>query len=145
MLKIFDIAAIADVARSAGVPLVVDNTFATPMLQQPARRSARRVVVHSTTKYLNGHSDVVGGAALTSDDALAEKLHFLQKSVGGVPSPFDCYLVLRGLKTLGVRMRRHVESARHVVEHLATHAQVVARALPRPRRRTRVTRSPRGR
>jgi cystathionine gamma-lyase len=116
MLKVFDIAAIAEVARARGVPLAVDNTFATPMLQQPLALGAT-VVVHSTTKYLNGHSDVVGGAALTSDDALAEKLHFLQKSVGGVPSPFDCYLVLRGLKTLGVRMRRHVEGARHVVKH----------------------------
>jgi cystathionine gamma-lyase len=129
MLKVLDIAAIAEVARARGVPLAVDNTFATPMLQQPLALGAT-VVVHSTTKYLNGHSDVVGGAALTSDDALAEKLHFLQKSVGGVPSPFDCYLVLRGLKTLGVRMRRHVEGARHVVEHLAKHPQVVSVRYP---------------
>jgi cystathionine beta-lyase/cystathionine gamma-synthase len=123
MLKVFDIAAIADVARARGVPLAVDNTFATPMLQRPLDLGAT-LVVHSTTKYLNGHSDVVGGAVLTSDDALAEKLHFLQKSVGGVPSPFDCYLVLRGLKTLGVRMKRHVESARGIAEWLARHPRV---------------------
>jgi cystathionine beta-lyase/cystathionine gamma-synthase len=82
------------------------------------------MVVHSTTKYLNGHSDVVGGAVLTSDDALGEKLHFIQKSVGGVPSPFDCYLVLRGLKTLGVRMKQHVASARTIADRLAKHKQV---------------------
>jgi cystathionine gamma-lyase len=123
MLKIFDIAAIADVASKVGVPLAVDNTFATPMLQQPLALGAS-LVVHSTTKYLNGHSDVVGGAAITSDDALAEKLYFLQKSVGGVPSPFDCYMVLRGLKTLGVRMKQHVEGARALAEHLSTHPQV---------------------
>jgi cystathionine gamma-lyase len=123
MLKIFDIAAIAAVAKGAGVPLAVDNTFATPMLQRPLDLGAS-LVVHSTTKYLNGHSDVVGGAVMTSDDALADKLRFLQKSVGGVPGPFDCFMVLRGLKTLGVRMRQHVESARALAEHLAGHAQV---------------------
>jgi cystathionine gamma-lyase len=123
MLKIFDIAAIADVAKKAGVMLCVDNTFATPMLQRPLDLGAT-MVVHSTTKYLNGHSDVVGGAVMTSDAAMADKLRFLQKSVGGVPSPFDCYMVLRGLKTLGVRIRQHVQSAKILVEHLAKHAQV---------------------
>jgi cystathionine gamma-lyase len=123
MLKIFDIAALADVAKKANIPFVVDNTFATPMLQRPLDLGAT-VAVHSTTKYLNGHSDVVGGAALTSDPEMAEKLHFLQKSVGGVPSPFDCYMVLRGLKTLGVRMRQHVASAKVLVEHLTRHKQV---------------------
>jgi cystathionine gamma-lyase len=123
MLKIFDIAAIADIARKAGAQLCVDNTFATPMLQRPLDLGAT-MVVHSTTKYLNGHSDVVGGAVLTSDDALGEKLHFLQKSVGGVPSPFDCYMVLRGLKTLGVRMKQHVASAKTIVERLSSHKQV---------------------
>ncbi len=123
MLKIFDVAAIAEIARGRGIPLAVDNTFATPMLQQPLALGAT-LVVHSTTKYLNGHSDVVGGAVMTSDDALGEKLHFLQKSVGGVPSPFDCYLVLRGLKTLGVRMRQHVTSARGIAEWLAKHPKV---------------------
>jgi cystathionine beta-lyase/cystathionine gamma-synthase len=123
MLKILDIAAIAEVARSRGVPLAVDNTFATPVLQRPLHLGAT-LVVHSTTKYLNGHSDVVGGAVMTSDDALAEKLHFLQKAVGAVPSPFDCYLVLRGLKTLAVRMKRHVESARAVADWLKAHSKV---------------------
>ena len=123
MLKIFDIAAIAEVARKAGAWLAVDNTFATPILQRPLDLGAT-IVVHSTTKYLNGHSDVVGGAAITSDDALAERLHFIQKAAGGVPSPFDCYMVLRGLKTLGVRMRQHVQSARALAEWLTAHAQV---------------------
>ncbi|MDB4935996.1 MAG: Cystathionine gamma-lyase [Labilithrix sp.] len=123
MLKIFDIAAIADIATKAGAPIAVDNTFATPMLQRPLDLGAT-MVVHSTTKYLNGHSDVVGGAVLTSDAALAEKLHFIQKSVGGVPSPFDCYMVLRGLKTLGVRMKQHVASARVLVERLEKNKQV---------------------
>jgi cystathionine beta-lyase len=129
MLKVFDVAAIAEVARARGVPLAVDNTFATPMLQQPLALGAT-LAVHSTTKYLNGHSDVVGGAIMTNDDALAEKLHFLQKSVGGVPSPFDCYLVLRGLKTLGVRMRRHVESGRMIAEWLARHPRVARVRYP---------------
>jgi cystathionine gamma-lyase len=123
MLKILDIAAIADVARVRGVPLAVDNTFATPVLQRPLSLGAT-LVVHSTTKYLNGHSDVVGGAVMTSDEALADKLRFLQKAVGAVPSPFDCYLVLRGLKTLAVRMKRHVESARLIADWLAAHPKV---------------------
>ncbi|MBN9165709.1 MAG: cystathionine gamma-synthase [Myxococcales bacterium 68-20] len=123
MLKVFDIAALAEVAKKARLTLVVDNTFATPMLQRPLDLGAT-AVVHSTTKYLNGHSDVVGGAALTSDKELAEKLHFLQKAVGGVPSPFDCYMVLRGLKTLGVRIRQHVQSAKVLVDLLSRHKQV---------------------
>lgn len=123
MLKVLDIGAIASIARTRGVPLAVDNTFATPVLQRPLALGAT-LVVHSTTKYLNGHSDVVGGAVMTSDDALAEKLRFVQKAVGAVPSPFDCYLVLRGLKTLAVRMKRHVESARVIAAHLAAHPAV---------------------
>jgi cystathionine gamma-lyase len=129
MLKVFDIAALGEISRARGIPLAVDNTFATPMLQQPLALGAT-LVVHSTTKYLNGHSDVVGGAVMTSDDVLADKLHFLQKSVGGVPSPFDCYLVLRGLKTLGVRMKRHVESARGIAEWLARHPRVAGVRYP---------------
>jgi len=129
MLKVFDVARIAEVARTRGVPLAVDNTFATPMLQQPLALGAT-LAVHSTTKYLNGHSDVVGGAVMTDDAAFAEKLHFLQKSVGGVPSPFDCYLVLRGLKTLGVRMQRHVESAKRIAEWLAKHPRVARVRYP---------------
>lgn len=123
MLKIFDIAAIADVASKKKIPVAVDNTFATPMLQRPLDLGAT-VSVHSATKYLNGHSDVVGGIALTSDEELGERLHFVQKSVGGVPSPFDCYLILRGLKTLGVRMRQHEEGARRLVDYLSKHAHV---------------------
>ncbi len=123
MLKLFDIAAIAKIAREKGILLAVDNTFATPMLQQPLALGAH-LAVHSTTKYLNGHSDVVGGAVLTSDETLSEKLHFLQKSIGGIPSPFDCYMLLRGLKTLGVRMDRHVSSANHLAEWLASRPEV---------------------
>jgi cystathionine beta-lyase/cystathionine gamma-synthase len=123
MLKVFDIAALATLAKDHGLICAVDNTFATPMLQQPLSLGAT-LVVHSTTKYLNGHSDVVGGAVLTSDEAMAEKLRFLQKAAGGVPSPFDCYLVLRGLKTLAVRMERHVATAGKLAEWLASHAQV---------------------
>ncbi len=123
MLKIFDIAKICEVAHAAGVPVVVDNTFATPMLQRPLDLGAD-MVLHSATKYLNGHSDVVQGAVVTRDDASGERLHFLQKAVGGVPSPFDCYMVLRGLKTLGVRMRQHVASASSLADWLVGHAQV---------------------
>jgi cystathionine beta-lyase/cystathionine gamma-synthase len=123
MLKIFDIAAIAEIARASSLALAVDNTFATPALQSPLALGAT-LVVHSTTKYLNGHSDVVGGAVMTSDDAMAERLRFLQKSVGAVPSPFDCYLVLRGLKTLGVRMRQHVRAAETLARFLEGHPQV---------------------
>jgi cystathionine beta-lyase len=123
MLKIFDIAAIAEIAKKAGAILAVDNTFATPILQQPLSLGAT-LAVHSTTKYLNGHSDVVGGAVMTNDDALAERLHFMQKAVGAVPSPFDCYMVLRGLKTLAVRVKQHVESARALADWLSKHRQV---------------------
>jgi cystathionine beta-lyase/cystathionine gamma-synthase len=123
MLKLLDIAAAARVTRQHGAKLVVDNTFATPMLQQPLALGAD-IVVHSTTKYLNGHSDVVGGVLLTSDDALAERLRFLQNAMGAVPSPFDCFLVLRGVKTLPVRMERHCQSAARLAEYLAGHAHV---------------------
>jgi cystathionine gamma-lyase len=129
MLKVLDIAAIAEAARARDVPLAVDNTFATPMLQRPLELGAT-LVVHSTTKYLNGHSDVVGGAVMTSDDALGERLHFLQKAMGAVPSPFDCYLVLRGLKTLAVRMKQHVEGARTIAAWLAAHPQVARVRYP---------------
>ena len=123
MLKVFDIEALAAVAKEKNLLSAVDNTFATPMLQQPLALGAD-IVVHSTTKYLNGHSDVIGGAAMTKNAELAERLHFVQKAVGAVPSPFDCYLVLRGLKTLAVRMDRHVIGAARVVEMLSKHAQV---------------------
>ncbi|MCC7542217.1 MAG: aminotransferase class I/II-fold pyridoxal phosphate-dependent enzyme [Deltaproteobacteria bacterium] len=123
LLKIIDIAELATLTHAASAKLVVDNTFATPALQRPLAFGAD-VVLHSTTKYLNGHSDVVGGAICLNDDPLAERLRFLQNAVGAVPSPFDCYLVLRGLKTLPVRMRAHVAGARAVVEFLRTRGDV---------------------
>ena len=129
LLKVFDIAAVSAAASARGVPVAVDNTFATPLLQRPLELGAT-FVVHSTTKYLNGHSDVVGGAVMTNDDDLGERLHFVQKAVGAVPSPFDCYLVLRGLKTLAVRMKRHVESAQALAAWLAGHPSVARVRYP---------------
>ena len=123
LLKLLDIRAAAAITKRHGSKLVVDNTFATPILQRPLALGAD-VVVHSTTKYLNGHSDVVGGAVLTSDVALAEKLRFLQNAIGAVPSPFDCFLVLRGLKTLPVRMERHVRTAQQLATWLSQHPAV---------------------
>jgi cystathionine beta-lyase/cystathionine gamma-synthase len=123
MLKVFDIAALAEIAREAKITFVVDNTFATPVLQRPLDLGAD-AVVHSVTKYLNGHSDVVGGAIVTSNPELAERLTFLQNAIGAVPSPFDCYLVLRGLKTLPVRVRHQSGSALDLAERLERHARV---------------------
>jgi cystathionine gamma-synthase len=123
MLTVVDIAAVAAVAHEQGAQVVVDNTFATPYLQQPLALGAD-VVVHSSTKYLGGHSDVVGGFAATNDAATAAHLGFVQNAVGAVPSPFDCYLVLRGVKTLAVRMDRHCENARAIVAMLAEHPAV---------------------
>jgi cystathionine gamma-lyase len=123
MLKLVDLAAIATIARSHGARTVVDNTFATPYFQRPLALGID-VVVHSTTKYLNGHSDVVGGAVVTSDDELHARLRFLQNAVGGVPSPMDAFLVLRGLKTLPVRMERHAQNALAVARFLEGHPQV---------------------
>lgn len=122
-LSIVDIEAIAALAHDRGAWCVVDNTFATPYLQSPLALGAD-VVVHSSTKYLGGHSDVVGGFAATSDDAIAEDLRFLQNAVGAVPSPFDCFLVLRGVKTLAVRMDRHDANAAAVAEALLAHPAV---------------------
>jgi cystathionine gamma-lyase len=123
MLKICDLAAVAEVCRKKKVLLAVDNTFMTPYLQQPLALGAD-IVVHSTTKYLNGHSDVVGGAVVVNDGELRDRLAFLQNAVGAVPSPFDSFMVLRGIKTLHVRMARHDENARALAEWLATHRQV---------------------
>jgi len=123
MLKIADLAAIATLARARGATSVVDNTFATPFFQRPLELGID-VVCHSTTKYLNGHSDVVGGAVLTSDAGLHQRIQFLQNAVGGVPSPMDSFLVMRGLKTLHVRMERHQENAFRVARFLEGHAQV---------------------
>jgi cystathionine beta-lyase/cystathionine gamma-synthase len=124
LLKLADIAALASVSRARQVPLVVDNTFASPVLQQPLDLGAD-VVLHSATKYLNGHSDVVGGALLLNDAGLAERVRFLQNAMGAVPSPFDCYLVLRGLKTLPVRMERHCKTALELATRLAQHPAVL--------------------
>jgi cystathionine gamma-synthase len=123
LLAIADIAAIAELAHAAGALVVVDNTFASPYLQQPLALGAD-VVVHSTTKYCGGHSDVIGGAMVVNDDDLAERLRFHQNAIGGVPSPFDCWLVLRGLRTLSVRMDRHCENAEQVAAFLVDHPQV---------------------
>ena len=122
-LKIVDLAALAGLARTHGVWFGVDNTFATPALQRPLELGAD-VVVHSTTKYLNGHSDVIGGAVMVQDDELAAKLRFLRNATGGVPSPFDCFLVLRGLKTLELRMQRHGASALELARALEGHAAI---------------------
>jgi cystathionine beta-lyase/cystathionine gamma-synthase len=117
LLNVVDVRRAADAAHAVGALLVVDNTFATPYLQQPLSLGAD-AVIHSTTKYLGGHSDVIGGFVATSDDALAERLYFLQKSLGAVPGPFDAWLVLRGLRTLAVRMRQHCENARQIAAFL---------------------------
>src|SRR5947199_2068786 len=123
LLNVVDIRRAAEAAHAAGALLAVDNTFATPYLQQPLELGAD-LVVHSTTKYLGGHSDVIGGFVATSDDALAERLRFLQKSLGAVPGPFDAWLVLRGIKTLAVRMRQHSDNGRRVAEFLDGHPGV---------------------
>jgi cystathionine gamma-synthase len=123
MLNIVDIRAAADAAHDAGAMLVVDNTFATPYLQQPLSLGAD-AVVHSTTKYLGGHSDVVGGFVATNDPTIAERLYFLQKSLGAIPGPFDSWLVLRGAKTLAVRMRKHCENSRAIAAWLERHPGV---------------------
>jgi cystathionine gamma-synthase len=122
-LGIVDISAVARVAHAHGARVVVDNTFATPYLQQPLALGAD-AVVHSTTKYLGGHSDVVGGFVATSDDELASGIGFIQNAAGAVPSPFDCYLVLRGVKTLAVRMDRHCDNARTITDALGANAAV---------------------
>jgi cystathionine gamma-synthase len=123
MLNVVDIRAAAETAHAAGAIVVVDNTFATPYLQRPLELGAD-IVLHSTTKYLGGHSDVVGGFAATNDPTIAERLYFLQKSLGAVPGPFDCWLVLRGIKTLAVRMRQHCRNAQAVAARLARHPRV---------------------
>ena len=132
LLGVADVARLAEVAHDAGALLVVDNTFASPYLQQPLALGAD-VVVHSTTKYLGGHSDVVGGALVVTDPVLGERLAYHQNAMGSVPGAFDCWLVLRGIKTLGVRMDRHCSNAQRVVELLARHpavAQVLYPGLP---------------
>ena len=140
LLNIGDIEALAAVAHEAGALLVVDNTFASPYLQQPLTLGAD-VVVHSTTKYVGGHSDVVGGALVVRDLELAEQVGYHQNAMGAVPGPFDAFLTHRGLKTLGVRMDRHCDNAEAVVEFLGDHAVGHPGDLPGPARPPR----PRGR
>jgi cystathionine gamma-synthase len=123
LLTVIDIPAVAEFARDRGALVVVDNTFATPYLQQPLALGAD-IVVHSSTKYLGGHSDVVGGLVAVDDQELADRITFVQNAAGAVPGPFDCYLVLRGVKTLAVRMDRHCENARAVAALLAEHPAV---------------------
>jgi cystathionine gamma-synthase len=123
LLNLIDIEKASEAAHAVGALVVVDNTFATPFLQRPLELGAD-VVVHSTTKYLGGHSDVIGGFVATNDPTIAERLKFLQKSLGAVPGPFDCWLVLRGVRTLAVRMERHCENARAVAAFLSEHPAV---------------------
>jgi cystathionine gamma-synthase len=123
MLNVVDIRAAADAAHDAGAIVVVDNTFASPYLQLPLEHGAD-IVLHSTTKYIGGHSDLIGGFVATNDPSIAERLYFLQKSLGAIPGPFDCWLALRGVRTLALRMRAHSENARKVAAFLDEHAAV---------------------
>ncbi|MBK6612257.1 MAG: cystathionine gamma-synthase [Sphingobacteriales bacterium] len=123
MLSIIDIASVAQIARSYNILLGVDNTFASPYLQNPISLGAD-VVMHSVTKYIGGHSDVIGGALLCNDDDIAEKLRFIQNAAGAVPAPMDCFLLLRGIKTLHVRMERHCENALQIAQFLNGHHKV---------------------
>ena len=123
LLTCIDIEAVAEIAHENGALVVVDNTFATPYLQRPLDHGAD-IVVHSATKYLGGHSDVVGGFLGLDDDSLADRLRYTQNAAGGVPAPFDCYLVLRGVKTLALRMEKHCSNARAVVDLLLGHPAV---------------------
>jgi cystathionine gamma-lyase len=129
LLKIVDLAAIAEAARKRKIISVCDNTFASPWIQRPLELGFD-VVVHSTTKYINGHSDVIGGAAIANNEELIGKLAFLQNAVGGVPSPFDSFLTLRGIKTLALRMERHCGNAMHVAAFLQQHPQVAKVIYP---------------
>jgi cystathionine gamma-lyase len=123
LLKLIDIESIARIAKKHRILVVVDNTFATPFFQKPLKLGAD-IVMHSATKYLNGHSDVIGGALVMNEQGLYDKLQFLQNAVGGVPGPFDCFLVLRGIKTLAIRMERHAENAMKIAQFLESHPKV---------------------
>ncbi len=123
LLTCTDLAAAAELAQSRDVKVIVDNTFATPVLQQPLSLGAD-LVLHSVTKYLGGHTDLIGGAIVTNDEALFEQLKFLQNAAGGIPGPMDCYLALRGIKTLVLRMKQHCQNARRIAEHLTEHPEV---------------------
>lgn len=123
LMKLIDITAVSAIAKEHGARVIVDNTFASPYIQRPLTMGAD-IVVHSSTKYLGGHSDCVGGMAITSDDATYERLKFLQNAVGAVPGPMDCFLVLRGVKTLGIRMRAHERNALRIAQYLEQHEKV---------------------
>jgi len=123
MMRLCDLQAVAEIARRAGALCVVDNTFATPCFQRPLELGAD-VVLHSTTKYLNGHSDMVGGMLVVNADELAERIGFIQNASGAVPGPFDCWLALRGTKTLALRMRQHDASGRRIADWLTRHPKV---------------------
>lgn len=123
LLRIVDIQQVTEVAKKSGAISVVDNTFATPYLQTPLALGAD-IVVHSATKYIGGHSDIILGAVITNDDSIAERLYFIQKSTGAVPGPFDSFLALRGTKTLHLRMERHCENARRIADFLKSHQKV---------------------
>jgi cystathionine gamma-lyase len=129
LLKCIDIEAVAGMAKTHHILTVVDNTFATPFFQKPLNLGAD-IVMHSTTKYLNGHSDVVGGAVVINDQEIYERLQFLQNAVGAVPGPFDCFLVLRGIKTLAVRMERHEMNAMKLARFLENHPRVLRTIYP---------------
>src|SRR3989442_7572210 len=130
MMRLCDLAATGEIARKAKALFVVDNTFATPCFQRPLELGTD-IVLHSTTKYLNGHSDMVGGMLVTSRDDLAERLGFLQNAAGAVPGPMDCWLALRGIKTLPLRMRQHDASGRRIAEWLAAHPRIRKVYYPR--------------
>jgi cystathionine gamma-lyase len=123
LLQLVDIRAVAEICKSRNVVLVADNTFSSPYFQRPLTLGAN-VVVHSTTKYVSGHSDVIGGVVITSDPKLREAFYFYQNAVGAIPGPFDCWLSLRGLKTLAVRMKQHEKNARHIAEFLSKHPAI---------------------
>jgi cystathionine beta-lyase/cystathionine gamma-synthase len=123
MLKLIDITAVGQLSKSYNIALVVDNTFATPALQNPLLLGAK-IVTHSTTKYIGGHSDVVGGALMTNDPHWSEKFAYLSNAVGAIPAPLDCFLLLRGAKTLDIRMKQHCENALHIAKNLSDHPQV---------------------
>lgn len=123
LLKITDIKSITNIAKNNNILTVIDNTFATPFFQKPLNLGVD-IVVHSTTKYLNGHSDIIGGAVVTNDRELYDKIRFIQNAAGSVPGPFDCFLVLRGIKTLAIRMERHQENAMKIAQFLEKHTKV---------------------
>ena len=129
LLKITDLKGAIAIARKGRARVAVDNTFASPVLQRPIELGAD-IVVHSTTKYIGGHSDVLGGALVLRSKPLLERLYWFQNSAGGVPSPFDCYLMIRGIRTLGVRVRQHVANARRIAEYLNGHPKIVRTLYP---------------